>query len=116
MGILDIIITQLQLNMNVTVGLKTKLKNTTAKFNPLKAVKGKPTTTTTMDFSGNGIAIDTVETVVDYPLYQRNLALTSPTSGGGSVGVVGIVRLRTKATELLLLRCEPWFQSSFVSP
>ena len=33
------------------------------------------------------------------PLYPQKLALTSPTSGGRSVG---IVRLRTKATELLL--------------
>jgi hypothetical protein len=32
-------------------------------------------------------------------LYRQNLALTSPTIGGRSVG---IVRLRTKATELLL--------------
>jgi hypothetical protein len=30
------------------------------------------------------------------PLYQQKLALTSPTGGGRSVG---IVRLRTKATE-----------------
>jgi hypothetical protein len=34
------------------------------------------------------------------PLYQQNLALTSSTSGGLSVGRV---RSRTKATELLLL-------------
>jgi hypothetical protein len=33
-------------------------------------------------------------------LYQQKLTLTSPTSGGRSVG---IVRSRTKATELLLL-------------
>jgi hypothetical protein len=32
------------------------------------------------------------------PLYQQKLALTSPTSGCRSVG---IVRLRTKATELV---------------
>jgi hypothetical protein len=32
-------------------------------------------------------------------LYPLNLALTSPTSGGSSVG---IVRLRTKATEFVL--------------
>jgi hypothetical protein len=32
-----------------------------------------------------------------YTLYPQKLALTSPTSGGCSVG---IVRLRTKATEL----------------
>ena len=32
------------------------------------------------------------------PLYPQKLALTSPTSGGRSVG---IVRLRTKATELV---------------
>jgi hypothetical protein len=36
----------------------------------------------------------------DTPLYPRKLALTSPTSGGRSVG---IVHSRTKATELLLL-------------
>jgi hypothetical protein len=34
------------------------------------------------------------------PFYPRNLTLTSPTNGGRSVG---IVRSRTKATELLLL-------------
>jgi hypothetical protein len=34
------------------------------------------------------------------PLYPQKLALTSPTSGGRSAG---IVRSRTKATELLLL-------------
>jgi hypothetical protein len=34
------------------------------------------------------------------PLYRQKLALTSPTSGGRSVG---IVRSRTKATELVLL-------------
>jgi hypothetical protein len=34
------------------------------------------------------------------PLYPQKLALTSPTSGGCSVG---IFRSRTKATELLLL-------------
>jgi hypothetical protein len=34
------------------------------------------------------------------PLYPQKLALTSPTGGGRSVG---IVRVRTKATELLLL-------------
>jgi hypothetical protein len=33
-------------------------------------------------------------------LYPQKLALTSPTSGGRSVG---IVRLRTKATEFFLL-------------
>jgi len=32
------------------------------------------------------------------PLYPQKLALTSPTGGGCSVG---IVRLRTKATELV---------------
>jgi hypothetical protein len=32
------------------------------------------------------------------PLYPRKLAITSPTSGGRSVG---IVRSRTKATELV---------------
>jgi hypothetical protein len=32
------------------------------------------------------------------PLYPQKLALTSPTNGGRSVG---IVRLRTKATELV---------------
>jgi hypothetical protein len=35
-----------------------------------------------------------------HPCIRKKLALTSPTSGGSSVG---IVRLRTKATELLLL-------------
>jgi hypothetical protein len=34
------------------------------------------------------------------PLYPQKLALTSPTSGGRSVG---IVRLRTKATEFFLM-------------
>jgi len=33
------------------------------------------------------------------PLYPQKLALTSPTSGGRSVG---IVRVRTKATEFVL--------------
>ena len=39
------------------------------------------------------------------PLYPQKLALTSPTGGGRSVG---IVRSRTKATEfsLVLLLCE----------
>jgi len=37
------------------------------------------------------------------PLYPQKLALTSPTGGGRSVG---IVRSRTKATEFsLVLRC-----------
>jgi hypothetical protein len=35
------------------------------------------------------------------PLYQQKLALTSPTGGGRSVG---IVRSRTKATELVNVR------------
>jgi len=35
------------------------------------------------------------------PLYPQKLALTSPTGGGRSVG---IVRSRTKATEFFLLR------------
>jgi len=34
------------------------------------------------------------------PLYPQNLALTSPTGGGRSVG---IVRVRTKATEFVSL-------------
>jgi len=34
------------------------------------------------------------------PLYQQNLALTSPTGGGRSVGMV---RSRTKATEFSLV-------------
>ena len=34
------------------------------------------------------------------PLYPQKLALTSPTGGGGSVG---IVRVRTKATEFSLV-------------
>jgi len=34
------------------------------------------------------------------PLYPRKLALTSPTGGGRSVG---IVRVRTKATEFSLV-------------
>ena len=34
------------------------------------------------------------------PLYQQKLALTSPTGGGRSVG---IVRVRTKATEFVVL-------------
>ena len=37
------------------------------------------------------------------PLYPQKLALTSPTSGGPSVG---IVRLRTKATEVFFsMKC-----------
>jgi len=40
------------------------------------------------------------------PLYPQNLALTSPTGGGRSVG---IVRVRTKATEFLKLDCGPHF-------
>jgi len=36
------------------------------------------------------------------PLYPRKLELTSPTGGGRSVG---IVRVRTKATEFVLFRC-----------
>jgi len=36
------------------------------------------------------------------PLYPQKLALTSPTGGGRSVG---IVRLRTKATEYVLFTC-----------
>jgi len=36
------------------------------------------------------------------PLYPQKLALTSPTGGGRCVG---IVRVRTKATELLLMLC-----------
>jgi hypothetical protein len=39
------------------------------------------------------------------PLYPQKLALASPTSGGRSVGVV---RSRTKATELVICR---YFQS-----
>ena len=34
------------------------------------------------------------------PLYPQELALTSPTGGGRSVG---IVRVRTKATELVII-------------
>jgi len=37
------------------------------------------------------------------PLYPQKLALTSPTGGGRSVG---IVRVRTKATELFCLRVQ----------
>jgi len=37
------------------------------------------------------------------PLYPQKLALTSPTGGGRSVG---IVRVRTKATELMRARRE----------
>ena len=36
------------------------------------------------------------------PLYPQKLALTSPTGGSRSVG---IVRVRTKATEFTVLRC-----------
>jgi len=36
------------------------------------------------------------------PLYPQKLALTSPTGGGRSVG---IVRVRTKATEFVLFVC-----------
>jgi len=36
------------------------------------------------------------------PLYPQKLALTSPTGGGRSVG---IVRVRTKATEFSLVLC-----------
>jgi hypothetical protein len=35
------------------------------------------------------------------PLYPQNLALTSPTSGGRSVG---IVRTRTQATEFIYIK------------
>ena len=38
------------------------------------------------------------------PLYPQKLALTSPTGGGRSVGVV---RSRTKATEFFLCLCGP---------
>ena len=44
------------------------------------------------------------------PLYPQKLALTSPTSGGRSVG---IVRSRTKATEFsLVYLCHPLVLSS----
>jgi len=36
------------------------------------------------------------------PLYPQKLALTSPTGGGRSAG---IVRSRTKATEFSLVKC-----------
>ena len=39
------------------------------------------------------------------PLYPQKLALTSPTGGGRSVG---IVRSRTKATELIFYLLTPW--------
>ena len=38
------------------------------------------------------------------PLYPQKLALTSPTGGGRSVG---IVRSRTKATEFFFIRAQP---------
>jgi len=41
------------------------------------------------------------------PLYPQKLALTSPTGGGRSVG---IVRSRTKATEFSLVLILPNFQ------
>jgi hypothetical protein len=45
------------------------------------------------------INVNAYKDVVFEPLYPQKLALTSPTSGGRSVG---IVRLRTQATELYL--------------
>ena len=39
------------------------------------------------------------------PLYPQNLALTSPTGGGRSVG---IVRVRTKVTERMLIQYARW--------
>ena len=50
------------------------------------------------------------------PLYPQKLALTSPTGGGRSVG---IVRVRTKATEFVFfgsdLRLTRWDQKSRVT-
>jgi hypothetical protein len=46
------------------------------------------------------MAIGIRRTAYATPLYPQKLALTSPTSGGFSVG---IGRLQTKATELVLL-------------
>ena len=43
------------------------------------------------------------------PLYPQKLALTSPTGGSRSVG---IVRMRTKATEFSLVIYSPFFFSS----
>jgi len=45
------------------------------------------------------------------PLYPKKLALTSPTGGGRSVG---IVRLRTKATEFFLYVCTHVYVCMFV--
>ena len=45
------------------------------------------------------------------PLYPQKLALTSPTSGGRSVGVV---RVRTKATEFSLV-LDKYIHSTLVS-
>jgi hypothetical protein len=54
-------------------------------------------------------------------LYPLKLALTWPTSGGRSVG---IVRLRTGATEFVLypnictglqVKCQPWLQNAILS-
>ena len=44
------------------------------------------------------------------PLYPQKLALTSPTGGGRSVG---IVRVRTKATEFFIVRVGMCICASF---
>jgi len=43
------------------------------------------------------------------PLYPQKLALTSPTGGGRSVG---IVRSRTKATEFSLVLVKQWWNNT----
>jgi len=45
------------------------------------------------------------------PLYPQMLALTSPTGGGRSVG---IVRSRTKATEFVCLVCLKAFAAVYI--
>ena len=47
------------------------------------------------------------------PLYPQKLALTSPTGGGRSVG---IVRSRTKATEFSLYECLLYYPRAWYSP
>jgi len=47
------------------------------------------------------------------PLYPQKLALTSPTGGGRSVG---IVRVRTKATEFsLVVELPHWLYCSWIA-
>jgi hypothetical protein len=61
--------------------------------------------------SGSGLENRNYRADYTTPLYPKKLELTSPTSGGRSVG---IVRSQTKATELLVIIIiiiyEPTFQ------